>query len=159
MDAEPLSTGRFRSSGVDARRLVKSSFSQPQRCYGHCDKQANLRFLDTGEPALACYVCPAGYVSKVMAYGKSDARGALSAFLTKALGQHVGEGAIRSATRHPWELGVRGFEMKVAYWTQNYRGSKSDDPNRRALFVCSECGSAYVKPLTGPGTKCEGCRA
>ena len=109
---------------------------------------------------MACYTCPAGYVSKVMVYGKGDARTALRTFVTKALGgQTPKDEEIRTATRHPWDLDLPGHEMKVAYWTQNYRGSKSTDPNRRALFVCSECGSTYVKPLMEPGTKCPNCTA
>jgi len=144
---------------VDTRSVVEASFSQPQKCYGHCDQTATMRFLVSGEPAVACYSCPAGYVSKVMVYGKRDAREALRSFVAGALGdQPVREEDIRTATRHPWDLNVSGLEMKVAYWTQNYRGSKVEDPNRRALFLCSECGSAYVKPVTAPGTKCAKCQ-
>ena len=109
---------------------------------------------------MACYICPAGYVSKVMAYGRRETRAPLRAFVSKALGgQSVKDEDIRTATRHPWDLDVAGFEMKVAYWTQNYRGSKSVDPNRLALFICSECGSTYTKPVTAPGTMCADCLA
>ena len=144
---------------MEARRVVESSFSQPQKCYGHCDQQATLRFLDSGEPLVACYACPAGYVSKVMVYGEGDARRRLREFVTAALGRPLGDEEIRTATRHPWDLGVPGFEMKAAYWTQNYRGSKSSDPERQALFTCSGCGSAYVKPVTRPGSLCHNCSA
>lgn len=145
---------------MDTRHVVEASFSQPQRCYGHCEQQATLRLLGSGEPAIACYACPAGYVSKLMAYGGKDAGGALRTFMTKALGGlPAREETIRTATRHPWDLDVAGFEMKAAYWTQNYRGSKSEDPNRPALFICSECGSTYVKPLASPVTRCASCKA
>jgi hypothetical protein len=144
---------------VDPRGVVETSFSQPQRCYGHCDQPATLRFLNSGEPAVACYTCPAGYVSKVMVYGRRDARETLREFVTMALGgQPIKEEDIRTATRHPWDLDIAGFEMKVAYWTQNYRGSKSTDPNRQTLFVCYECGSTFVKPLTAADTRCANCR-
>jgi hypothetical protein len=144
---------------VDVREVVEASFAQPQKCYGHCEQPAIMRFLNAGEPAVACYTCPAGYVSRVIAYGKADTRDALRAFMTKALGgQHIKDEDIRTASRYPWDLGLPGFEMKAAYWTQNYRASKSDDPDRQALFVCSECGSPYVKPVAAPGTKCANCR-
>jgi len=145
---------------MDVKQAVESSFSLPQKCYGHCDQLATLRFLDSGEPAVACYVCPAGYVSKVMAYGRKDVGAALRTYVTKALGgQPLKEEDTRTATRHPWDLGIAGFEMRVAYWTQNYRTSKNEDPNRQALFVCSKCGSTYVKPLATQGTTCLNCRS
>jgi len=145
---------------VDVKQLVEATFSQPQKCYGHCEQPATLRFLDSGESAVACYACPAGYISKVMVYGKKDAREKLTSFVTKAIGNLPLKGEdIRTATRHSWDLDVTGFEMKVAYWTQNYRGSKSENPNRPALFICSNCGSLYVKPITATGTLCANCRA
>lgn len=145
---------------MEPRQLVESLFSQPQRCYGHCDQQATLRFLESGEPTVACYVCPGGYVSKVMVYGRIDATKKLGAFVATAMGgQPLKEEDIRRATRHSWDLAVPGFEMKVAYWTQNYRGSKSADPDRPGLFVCSRCGSAFVKPLTAQGMICSDCES
>lgn len=144
---------------METRRLVESLFSQPQRCYGHCDQQAGLRLLKSDEPILACYVCPGGYVSRVMAYGKIDAAKKLRDFVGAAMGgQPLKEEDIRRATRHSWDLAIPGLEMKVAYWTQNYRGSKSADPDRPGLFLCSRCGSTFVKPLTEQGTLCSECR-
>ena len=145
-------------NAVDAKGVVEAAFSQPQKCYGHCEQPATLRFLESGEPTVACYACPAGYVSKMMVYGRNDAREGLKAYVTKARGKPVKDEEIRTATRHSWDLDVPGFEMRVAYWTQNYRGSKSEDPNREALFICSECGTTYVKPMSSLGTKCPNCR-
>lgn len=143
---------------MDLRQVVESSLSEPQKCYGHCDQQANMRFLSSGEPLVACYACPAGYVSKIIAYGKKEADSALRAYVTKALGgRPLKEEEIRTATRYPWDLGLQGAEMKVAYWTQNYRASKSEDPNRQALFLCSDCGSPFLKLLTESRTKCSNC--
>ena len=143
---------------MELRQLVESAFSQPQKCSGHCDQPARFRFLGSGEPTVACYACPAGYVSKVMIYGHRSPDQALLGFLTKAMGTGATkEDEIRTATRHPWDLGAPGVELKVAYWNQNYRSSKSSDPTRQAIFLCSNCGSAYLKPLSAPGTRCAIC--
>jgi len=143
---------------VDPKSVLEAAFSQPQKCAGHCDQQATLRFLRSDEPLIACYSCPAGYVSKVMAYGPEASEEVLRRFLTEAMGSRLlREDEIRTATRHPWDSGVAGFEIKAAYWNQNYRSSKSSDPDRQALFVCANCGSTYVKPLSEPGTTCANC--
>lgn len=140
------------------KQLVERTFSQPQKCSGHCGQEATLRFLGSDEPLMACYACPTGYVSKAMAYGLRDPREVLREFLAKAMGgRSPRDDEIRTATRHPWDFGVADLELKGAYWTQNYRSSKSDDPDRQALFVCSNCGSAYAKQLSAPGTTCGNC--
>jgi hypothetical protein len=145
---------------MDARHVVEKAFSQSQKCYHHCDQPATLRFLNSGEPLVACYACPTGYVSKVMVYGHRDVDKTMREFLANALGgRPLREDEVRTATRHPWDLAIRDFEMSVAYWTQNYRGSKSEDPHRPALFICSNCNSTYVKPLSMPGTMCPNCRS
>lgn len=143
---------------MDPRHLVEMAFSQPQKCAGHCNQQASLKFIGTGEPTLACYACPTGYVSKVMVYSPLAPDGILRKFLAEAMdGRVPKEDEIRTATRHSWDLGTDGVEMKVAYWTQNYRSSKSDSADRPALFLCSNCGSPYVKPLSATRTTCGNC--
>ncbi|MDV3292994.1 MAG: hypothetical protein LYZ70_01845 [Nitrososphaerales archaeon] len=144
---------------MDIKQVVSAAFSQPQRCYGHCDQNATFRFLTDGEPLLACYACPRGYVSKVMAYGGQNTAEGLRNFLGTAFEGRtpIREDDLRVAKRHPWDLGIAGAELNVTYWTQNYRSSKSNDPDRPALFLCSKCGSAYVKPISGSGTLCPSC--
>lgn len=106
---------------------------------------------------VACFSCPGGYVSKIMVYEPKMPGDVLREFLRKAMGKSPSGDEIRTATRYPWDSGVADFEMKAAYWTQNYRSSKSSDPDRRALFVCSNCGSTYLKPMSAPGTTCSNC--
>ena len=47
---------------------------------------------------------------------------------------------VRIASRYPWDLGITTGDgaksMMVAYWTQNYRRTKSEDADRDALFLC-----------------------
>jgi hypothetical protein len=144
---------------MDLAKVVAASFSEPQKCYGHCEAMANLKYLRSGDVLIACYVCPAGYVSRVMAYGSSSTLEQLRAFLTEALGDEVrlGDEDLRVATRHIWDLRTSGGDVSASYWTQNYRKAKSDDPNRKALFSCSRCGALYLRPISASGTLCPRC--
>ena len=143
---------------VDTSRLVEAALSGTQKCRGHCDQQASLRFLSKGETLVAASACPAGYVSRLMAYGPSSAGDTLRELLKETLGGlPVKEGDIRVATRHAWDLGIAGAELRAAYWTQNYRASEIKEADRPALFLCSSCGSAYVKQLSASGSRCPSC--
>jgi len=142
------------------KEFVSEAFAEPQKCYGHCEKESTLSFLDENDPPLACYSCPSGYVSRVIAYGRQDPTERLRAFLLEKLGPDAdlkGDD-LRKATRHPWELGLPGFEIIVAYWTQNYRRAKRDDPARPALFVCTNCGSTFIQPFSSSETLGLECR-
>ncbi len=48
--------------------------------------------------------------------------------------------------------------LREAYWTQSYRRTKNDDPDRPALFFCSNRDSFFVQPLTSKETLCPSCR-
>ena len=143
---------------MDIRELVEASFSAPQKCRGHCDQQATMRFLAGKEPLMVAFACPEGYVSKLMAYGPAPTGNALLTLLQGAGGGlPLKEGDIRTATRHSWDLGLGGAEFRSAYWTQNYRASESKDAGRPSLFLCTNCGAAYVKQLNAPGKTCGSC--
>lgn len=136
-----------------------SRFSEPQNCYGHCDQPATLKVLESDGDVIACYACPAGYVSRVMVYGGRRTMPHLKAYLLDVLGEgaDVKDADLRLATRHSWDLGVPDAEMVASYWTQNYRRAKSDDPDRIGLFVCAKCGSPFSKPMSSARKTCSGC--
>lgn len=129
------------------------------KCYGHCDGKTELAFIEKGTRTISCMACPDGYVSRLVMYGgELDVDGFLN-YIKERIGQSGDVSAydIRTATRHPWDLGTEGETsgenvIREAYWTQNYRRTKSDDPNRNALFLCRECDSLYLSPVSGGGT-------
>lgn len=98
-----------------------------------------------------------------MAYGNDVYPNTLKQLVAGALGDsgNVHDEDIRVAIRHDWDFGTElsGGLIKAAYWTQNYRRSKTDDPNRAALFLCSKCRSLFLQSLTSHWTLCGKCRA
>jgi hypothetical protein len=97
-----------------------------------------------------------------MVYGNDADPSELKRFVAEALedSANVHDEDIRTATRNDWDFGreLSGGVIRVAYWTQNYRRSKTDDPNRTALFLCSKCGSLFRQALTSHWMVCEKCR-
>lgn len=146
---------------MDIAKVIAVSFSEPQKCYGHCEEKASLRFLRSDDVVIACYACPAGYVSKVMAYGANPTREALRTFLSEALseGAPLADEDLRVATRHVWDLRTANADISASYWTQNYRRGKSDDPDRRALFSCARCGALFAQPVSSKKSLCAVCSA
>lgn len=73
----------------------------------------------------------------------------------------VEDSDIRTARRYAWDLGLErerdDLVLREAYWTQNYRRTKTDDPDRPALFLCSNGDSFFVQPLTSNRKHCQNC--
>jgi hypothetical protein len=150
---------------MELKALVQEKFSEPQKCYGHCDQQSTLKFLDDEEVITAVYSCPGSYISKVIVYGDSVDLDHVLGYMRDLVGkeQDVREEDIRVASRYPWDLGIEdtGSQERVmgaAYWTQNYRRTKSDDPNRAAVFLCGNCRSVFSQPMSSRQTLCPECR-
>ena len=148
----------------ELKELVSNRFGGPQKCYGHCSQQTTFEFAGGVDGLIACHVCPSRYVSRVMGYGMKVDTASFASTISKALSGRVAMSGsdVRMATRYSWDLGTGGMPgrvMQVAFWTQNYRGSKLDDPNRIALFLCSSCRSFYLQPASATRTTCEKCGA
>lgn len=144
---------------------ITALFGEPQKCYGHCDQPASMKVLKEEEGVvIAAMVCHAGYVSRVMVYGKELNLGLLKSLVSQAWGgsRTPGDEELRVATRFPWDLGMdergEGEVIRVGYWTQNYRTSKSEDPNRRGIFSCANCNTLFAQPVTGRAVLCHQCR-
>ena len=130
----------------------------------HCQQQSALKLLPGKGMAIGCYACSSGYVSRIVTYGKNLDLAefkALVASLTEGVAD-VDDEDIRVATRYTWDLDIKGDEsgmvLREAYWTQSYRRTKNDDPNRVALFLCSECDSLFNQAFSDSNKLCPHCR-
>jgi hypothetical protein len=149
---------------TDLKKVVEEKLSPPSKCYGHCDEESTLKLLCDKRMMIGCYTCYSGYVSRMVAYGKELDVKTFKAIVSAAI-QGIGDVTdedVRVASRYTWDLGVEGepegLVLKEAYWTQNYRRTKSDDPNRAALFLCTKCRSFYHQPATDKNRLCPRCR-
>ncbi len=110
---------------------------------------------------IGCYVCPSGYVSLIVHYGKQLNLVGFKTFLSSIHEGVVADEDIRVATRYSWDLGVEETEgpvLREAYWRQSYRRTKNEDPNRIALFMCAKCSSFYNQQLSDKNKLCPLCR-
>ena len=143
--------------------LVKEKLYEPTTCYGHCEQQIRLRFVGDGE-LTGVIVCPSGYVSRIVRYGDEIDIPEFKSFLENAVGSNldIQSEDIRTASRYSRDLGVKSDKERIlreAYWTQNYRRTKSGDPDRPALFLCTNCNeNLLVQPVTSKSSLCEKCR-
>jgi hypothetical protein len=150
---------------VEIRSVVAENYYQLEKCYGHCEQPVTLRFLNTGErPVITGYSCHQAYLSRIIVYSDSldlhVSRDSIAGIVGG--GQEVREEDIRIASRYSWDLGITdGDERKLmmaAYWTQNYRRTKNEDPNRNALFLCEKCSKTFSQQLGEKQILCSDCR-
>ncbi len=139
-----------------ARSLLRT----PATCR-HCGGVASLE--EVGED-LAAHVCPGRYVTRIIRYGEKLDQEEFRQFVeeqAKEMGA-VERGDVRIASRYAWDLGLdsrsNDFVMKEVYWTQSYRRTKDDSPDRLALFLCSNKDSFFVRQLNGSEERCQSCR-
>ncbi len=145
---------------MDLEKLVKERLNGRAKCAGHCEELSTLKFLPQKGMMIGCYTCPSGYVSFLVQYGRELDLHAFKTFLS-LLQSDVADEDIRIATRYNWDLGIDGRERTVlreVYWRQSYRRTKSDDPNRVALFLCTKCSSFYRQRISDKNTFCPQCR-
>ncbi len=140
--------------------LVKEKFPEPQKCR-HCGKESTMKALEsTDDSVVMGYVCPGGYISSIVLYGRDLDAAAAESYLKKSVGA-VNED-VRMATRYAWDLSLQGWGpdkvMRAAYWRQSYRRTENADPNRPAYFLCSGCGKTYLQALSSDQTLCPDCR-
>jgi hypothetical protein len=140
-----------------ARHLLKAT----TQCR-HCNGTADLEYI--GDGLTGVHVCPGRYVTRIIAYrSQPDPEGFLKFVKDSVHGSGEVKGSdIRIARRYAWDLGMdketNDLILTEAYWTQNYRRTKDENPNREAVFLCSNRDSFFVQPSTSAATLCSSCR-
>jgi hypothetical protein len=151
---------------VQIKHFVAENYGELEKCYGHCAQPATLKFLNEEEnPVITAYSCHGAYLSRIIIYADSlevdGARGAIARLLGRD--DEVKLEDVRIATRYPWDLGSNAVNpeklMMVAYWTQNYRRSKNDDPNRLGFFLCPECSHVFSQSVAERQVLCADCKS
>jgi len=147
---------------MDLEKLVNERLSGRSKCAGHCQEPTELKLLPQNGIMTGCYKCPSGYVSIIVQYGKDLDPQGFKTFLSSLLEGNVTDEDIRVATRYNWDLGIggesEGTVLREAYWRQSYRRTKSDDPHRVALFLCTNCSSFYRQQISDKNKLCPQCR-
>ena len=147
---------------TELRGLVEEKLNEPTTCYGHCEQQSQLRFVGDRE-LTGVFVCPSGYVSRIVRYGDEIDVPKFKSFLENVVGSKldIQSEDIRTATRYSWDFGIESDKERIlreAYWTQNYRRTKRGDSDRSALFLCTNCNENFlVQAVTSKSSLCERC--
>ena len=135
----------------------------------HCDNPSSLvhlRFDSKG--VIGAYVCPSGYVSRVVYFSVYQDVRPLRDFLYSQVGEEiVRDRDIRLATRHGWELGSDAMAeignvssagvIKEVYWTVY---PKTEDERKRGIFLCSyqeqgrRCSRLFVQDKQSRNRQC-----
>lgn len=146
----------------DSKGIVKELFAVTPSCYGHCKEPSRFEFI--GNDSMAVQVCSDRYVSRIVVYGdRVDADRFKRILRGLAPGMEgVENGDIRVASRYAWDLGlVRPNDdliVRLAYWTQSYRRTKDNSPDRVALFLCSNRDSFFMQTVNSGQRLCQSCR-
>ena len=151
---------------MDLRSIVAERYGELEKCYGHCEQPATLKFLNSeDEPVITGYSCHGAYLSRVIIYAGTlklkDSVDTIAGLVGKE--SEVKEEDVRIASRYPWDMDIASADpgklMMMAYWTQNYRRTKSEDPNRNAVFLCANCNSVFSQHIGDKQVLCPSCRA
>jgi hypothetical protein len=121
---------------------------------------------------VGAYVCPDGYVSRVIYFSINPDINWFKKFLAAQVGEEiVNDRDLRPATRYGWELesdtltemsnvSSRGVVREV-YWTTY---PKTDEERSQGVFLCSEpqkekeCRRLFVQEINSTNRLCQKCR-
>jgi hypothetical protein len=144
-----------------ARSAVNGLFAVTPTCYGHCKEPSAFEFKDD---STIVQVCPGRYVSRIIAYGmqtNADQFERILRGLVQGM-EDVESTDIRVASRYAWDLGLDrendDLIVRLAYWTQSYRRTRNDSPDRAALFLCSNKDSFFTQPVNSKNRFCQSCK-
>jgi hypothetical protein len=137
------------------------------KCYRHCKEPAKFVSLFMGDSSLVgAYVCPSNYISRVVYFANHPDREWFEKFLREQLESMLRSRDLRVATRHGWELGgnaeaeILGIsdtaDVNEYYWTFY---PKTEPEKTTGAFICSNCGTLFVKNFSEETTLCTKCVA
>jgi len=121
---------------------------------------------------VGAYVCPDGYVTRVIYFSITPDRTWFKNFLLSQFGEAiVNDRDLRLATRYGWDLEsdalpeIRNMSstgvIKQVYWTTY---PKTDEEKHRGIFVCSTpqtengCRRLFVQDINSPNRLCPKCQ-
>ncbi len=139
-------------------RLLSSRFDRPSPC-SHCAGGSRVTLVVGGRDLLGVQACPSGYVSRLILYSDRPGIRRLHSILAKLLDGRLdlAREDLRVGTRYAWDLGIARRDGPIVcetYWNQNYRRSRVEDPDRLALFHCSECGEFSFQKASSRARHC-----
>ncbi len=143
-------------------------------CRRHCDRPADYRVLSaTPDEVVGGYICPDGFVSRVVYFSLKPNLDWFYTFLSDQLGKELVENRdLRTATRHGWELDENAAAelacltsqevplIKEVYWVYH---PKDDVEKTRGVFICSDpsqergCGRLFLQEITSENRLCPRC--
>jgi len=155
------------------KKFVEKYLTFQGRCYRHCDQISSFMDLRSDlNNVIGAYVCPDGYVSRVVYFSVYPDVKPLKSFLYSQVGEEiVADRDIRPATRHGWELGGDAMAeigevsptgtIKEVYWTVY---PETEDERNRGVFVCSYpgkgrgCNRLFVQDKESGNRLCPKCK-
>jgi hypothetical protein len=169
----PVSHPHPSSRRKSLKQFVEKYLTFQGKCYGHCDNPSSLvRLRSDSKNVIGAYVCPSGYVSRVVYFSVYPDIKSFRAFLHSQVGEEiVTDRDIRPATRHGWELGSDALAeignvsptgaIEEVYWTVY---PKTLDEKRRGIFLCSyteqgrKCNRLFVQDKKSRNRQCPKCK-
>lgn len=159
-------------SHISLKDFVNSSLSFTGRCRRHCDASTSLVELwSDRKNMVGAYVCPGGYVSRVIHFSRLADMMWFKNFLSdQGVEKILNDRDLRLATRYGWELECdvsptvrqisRSDVVKEVYWTIY---PKTDVERQRGLFLCSDtqkgkkCQRLFIQNINSPNRLCPIC--
>lgn len=158
---------------TDLKDFIEKYLIFSGRCRRHCRMLTSFTYLwHDSKSVVGAYVCPDGYVSRVIYFSVDPDTQWFKSFLTSQLGENtVQHRDLRPATRYGWELGNGSLDelrdvsslavIKEVYWTY-YPRTKTGKTD--GVFLCSNseqgtgCGRLFVQDIGLTDKLCLKCR-
>jgi hypothetical protein len=153
--------------------IVENYLTFSSQCRRHCTKSTSfIELWSNPTKMVKAYVCPDGYVSRVIAFSMHPTVTWFRNFIVnQGVAEILNDRDLRLASRHGWELKTdRSHTFKhisptsviyEVYWTTY---PKTDEERQRGLFLCSDdeqgkgCKRLFVQNINSPSKRCPQCR-